>query len=251
VKPETFAAIAAAVAAIGRDSLPEKLVKAAGTVISYNAAAFLMFHAGSPPTVLVDQLQAGERGHLYGDYLSGVYLLSPFFRLAQQVREVSVARVRDIAPQGFAHSEYHRRYFAPIGVGDLLGLLLPMPDGDTAFLSFSRGRGGRRFSLADVRALQSIAGVLATILQRHLELHTMSGIPRNTRHLSPPGDHDGLTARESQIVNLLLEGHSTRGTAQALHISHETVRVHRRNIYRKLGVTSQAGLFRWFLSSRG
>ena len=31
----------------------------------------------------------------------------------------------------------------------------------------------------------------------------------------------------------------------------ETVRVHRRNIYEKLGISSQGELFRWFLTTRG
>ena len=60
----------------------------------------------------------------------------------------------------------------------------------------------------------------------------------------------GLTAREAQVVNLILEGHSTRAIAGVLAIAVETVRVHRRHVYEKLGVSSQAELFRWFLASR-
>ena len=64
-------------------------------------------------------------------------------------------------------------------------------------------------------------------------------------HKTQPSE---LTQREAQVVNLMLEGHSSRAIGEVLKISGETVRVHRRNIYEKLGVSSQAELFRWFLS---
>ena len=46
------------------------------------------------------------------------------------------------------------------------------------------------------------------------------------------------------------QGGLSQWLQRSLRISSETVRVHRRNIYEKLGLSSQAGLFRWFLASR-
>jgi DNA-binding CsgD family transcriptional regulator len=74
----------------------------------------------------------------------------------------------------------------------------------------------------------------------------LKAAPRKTRTASG----NGLTAREQQVVTLLLEGHSSPSLAANLGLSPETVRVHRRHIYRKLGVSSQAELFHWFLASR-
>ncbi len=47
-----------------------------------------------------------------------------------------------------------------------------------------------------------------------------------------------LTLREKEILECLSRGFSTRKTAQLLGISYETVRVHLKNIYRKLQVNS-------------
>ena len=123
---------------LGPPAFAERLLEAAGACLAHDAAALMIFHPAAPPAVLVDRLKPAERAWLYGDYLSGVYALSPFFRAAQRLKAPRVARVREIAPKGFAQSEYHRRYFARIGVDDMIGLLIPASDAETVFMSFSR-----------------------------------------------------------------------------------------------------------------
>lgn len=45
-----------------------------------------------------------------------------------------------------------------------------------------------------------------------------------------------LTPREKEILNLLLTNHSNRQIEGILFIDYETIRSHRKNIYRKLEV---------------
>jgi DNA-binding CsgD family transcriptional regulator len=246
-------AIGRVVLAIGTPGFADALLSAMGSQIEHDAAALMVLHPATPPTVLVDRLQPAERSYLYGDYLSGVYTLSPFYRAAQKLKAPRIARVREIAPHGFAHSEYYRRYFALIGVDDMLGVLLPAREGETVFLSFSRSTGRARFTRREAAALESSAEIFSAAVTRHDEI---AG-PLANRHIAPlappPARRpapSGLTLREAQVVNLMLEGHSARAIAEALRISNETVRVHRRNIYEKLGISSQGELFRWFLANR-
>lgn len=49
-----------------------------------------------------------------------------------------------------------------------------------------------------------------------------------------------LTRREAEILQMIVRGFSASETAAALHISHHTVRVHVKHIYRKLRVTNRA-----------
>ena len=53
---------------------------------------------------------------------------------------------------------------------------------------------------------------------------------------------DLLTEREREIAGYLIRGFSSKACARELDISPATERVHRKNIYQKLGVHSQAGL---------
>jgi DNA-binding CsgD family transcriptional regulator len=241
------------VLAIAKPDFPSRLLSAAGALVEHDAAALMILHPVAPPVVLVDRLRPAERSYLYGDYLSGVYTLSPFYRLARTLKETRVARIAEIAPRGFAHSEYFRRYFALIGVADMLGILIPASDSETVFMSFSRSIGRRRFTAAEARRLNAVKDILTAAVTRHTEL---AG-PLASRHIAAAASvaqhratTSGLTQREAQVVNLMLEGHSSRAIGEVLRISGETVRVHRRHIYEKLGVSSQAELFRWFLASR-
>ncbi|MEE0706142.1 MAG: helix-turn-helix transcriptional regulator [Adlercreutzia sp.] len=52
----------------------------------------------------------------------------------------------------------------------------------------------------------------------------------------------GLTPRESELLVLLGRGHGYAYIAETLYISETTVRTHARNIYRKLGISSQEEL---------
>ncbi len=245
------AATARLISSIGKAAFPVSLLSAASEAIVHNAAALMVLHHTAPPTVLIDRLKPAERGYLYGDYLSGVYTLSPFYRATRKLKVPLTARIMDIAPKGFTQSEYYHRYFALIGVDDMIGMLIPAGNGDTVFMSFSRSSGRPRFTAAELRALDAQAAVLAAAIARHVELAGLIAA-RTPQPAAKPEvlPASGLTLRESQVVNLMLEGHSSRAVAETLKISNETVRVHRRNIYEKLGVSSQAGLFRWFLSTR-
>ena len=51
-----------------------------------------------------------------------------------------------------------------------------------------------------------------------------------------------LTPREADVLEHLRSGRSNAEIANALHVSVETVRTHRRNIYRKLGVRTRREL---------
>ncbi|MEM6887766.1 MAG: response regulator transcription factor [Pseudomonadota bacterium] len=65
-----------------------------------------------------------------------------------------------------------------------------------------------------------------------------------------PKDEDGreaLTGREQTILLQLAQGKSNKQVAQDLDISVRTVETHRKNIKRKLGISSTAGLTRYAL----
>lgn len=56
-----------------------------------------------------------------------------------------------------------------------------------------------------------------------------------------PGARLGLTQRESEVLALLISGHSNKAVAGKLVISEDTVKTHIRGLYRKLDVQDRAG----------
>lgn len=62
-----------------------------------------------------------------------------------------------------------------------------------------------------------------------------------------PEEREQLTNREQAILLQLAQGKSNKAVAQAFDISVRTVETHRKNIKRKLGIASTAGLTRYAL----
>jgi DNA-binding NarL/FixJ family response regulator len=62
--------------------------------------------------------------------------------------------------------------------------------------------------------------------------------------------HTILTAREREIIQLLAEGHSNKGTASALGISVKTIEAHRANLMRKLHLRSLSDLVRYAIRNK-
>ena len=61
------------------------------------------------------------------------------------------------------------------------------------------------------------------------------------QELAPPSSQPhGLSARELQVLKLLVDGHSYKTAAGELGISLDTLRFHIRNIYEKLHVHSKS-----------
>lgn len=77
----------------------------------------------------------------------------------------------------------------------------------------------------------------------HLASRGLHVLPRPASADVPqPSGPELLTPRETDVLELLREGRSNAEIAQSLTVSVETVRTHRRNIYRKLGVRTRREL---------
>lgn len=79
----------------------------------------------------------------------------------------------------------------------------------------------------------------------HLASRGLHVLPRSAAQdpaVPEPIGPDLLTPREADVLDLLRQGRSNAEIALALHVGIETVRTHRRNIYRKLGVRTRREL---------
>ena len=60
------------------------------------------------------------------------------------------------------------------------------------------------------------------------------------RKFALPKADSQLSERESEVLQLLAEGHSYKTCAERLSVSHDTIRFHVRNIYERLHVHSKS-----------
>lgn len=62
---------------------------------------------------------------------------------------------------------------------------------------------------------------------------------------------DPITEKETQVLLLCCDGCTAKETADKLNMASSTVSVHRRSIFKKLGVTNvAAAVYRWTLQSK-
>jgi DNA-binding NarL/FixJ family response regulator len=69
------------------------------------------------------------------------------------------------------------------------------------------------------------------------------------KHTAPnaPAEHEKLTDREREVLQLIAEGHSNREIADKLRVSIKTVGVHRTNLMEKLGCHNVTDLVKYAL----
>jgi DNA-binding NarL/FixJ family response regulator len=73
----------------------------------------------------------------------------------------------------------------------------------------------------------------------------LKGYLNRTENSEPTKSLSGLTTRERQVVQLLVEGKGNKDVALAMRLSVKTVEAHRSNINRKLAIRSTSDLVRY------
>ena len=61
---------------------------------------------------------------------------------------------------------------------------------------------------------------------------------------------DSLSARERQVLQLVVEGHSSNEIAKLVHLSPKTVETYRSRLMKKLGVKDVTGLVKFAIEHR-
>ncbi|SNS82293.1 response regulator transcription factor [Tropicimonas sediminicola] len=123
---------------------------------------------------------------------------------------------------------------------DLRVLILSMHD-SPEYISTALSHGAKGYVLKDVPT-DAIKDAIDRVMAG--EQYLCTGATTALR----PSDGTGrepLTSREQTILLQLAQGKSNKEVANALDISVRTVETHRKNIKRKLGISSTAGLTRY------
>lgn len=254
---EWYSALGAMIDAATDDALATALADAIGTVVEHEGTCLLAFHRDASPEVLHHTLEPAGREHYLDRYLAGPYLLDPLYQLAVAKTKPSVCRFREASPDRFRSSEYYRQYCERTHLVDEMDYLVDVAADTTVALVV--GRRTRVFGRAELDWLELIEPLVQRTMVKVWSLHTARG-PRKDgstalhRRLTECFDHFGasvLTQRERQISQLLLRGHSSKSVARQLKIAPGTVMVHKRNLFAKLGISSQYELFSLFIDELG
>mgnify|MGYP000350832772 CR=1 FL=1 len=119
-------------------------------------------------------------------------------------------------------------------------LILSMHD-SPEYISTALNHGAKGYLLKDVPT-EEIKTAIDTVMRD--EEYLCTGARGSLKPRIADG-REALTSREQQILLQLAQGKSNKDVGLALDISVRTVETHRKNIKRKLGISSTAGLTRY------
>jgi DNA-binding CsgD family transcriptional regulator len=250
-----MAALARLVQSEDVDSAASALADAIGVAVEHEGTCLLAFHRDAPPEVFHHTLEPAGRRHYVDRYVAGPYLLDPLYMLALSDEKPGVCRFRDESPDRFRSSEYYRQYCERTHLTDEMDFLVDVSAHSALVLVV--GRRTRRFTKAELERLKLVEPVVHAAMRNIWQRSSASTRrqeqggslhQRLTRCFENFGD-GLLTEREQQITQLLLRGHSTKSVARELGIAPGTVMVHKRNLFAKLGITSQYELFSLFIDA--
>jgi DNA-binding CsgD family transcriptional regulator len=225
------------------------LISVVKQYIDFDIWVVLVF-SNEQPWVLSESLTNEDEPDYFQNYLNGLYLLDPFYLASQEHPRTGIVTLSEVAPERFFETDYYQKYYKLV-LKDELSLNVVLNQGHT--LSLSMGSKDQ-FSLNQVGILQMIEPWLTALIKARMKFEGRTEVRNaqagsiNYAHRFAKQNAAILTEREIEVSLFILSGLSSKEIAAKTSISPETVKVHRRNIYHKLGIKSHSDLYSLFLN---
>lgn len=231
---------------------PLRLDQCLRELVPYDTVLVNAYRGRRRPLLIHDDYPPQRREQGIERYLSEAYLLDPFFTAVIDGLDHGAHRLRELAPDRFEASDYYRRYYRDLGLHDEVVFFAKVDSEVVIAVSLGFGTQSPPLTRRALQALRHLAPLVEVLLEEYWKWQGDQFQQRLAEQepveLAFASFGAGvLTAREQEIVRLLLAGHSTKSAARELDISDGTVKVHRKHIYQRLEVSSQSQLFRLFL----
>ena len=217
--------------------------------------AVFLYRRSEAPHRVFDRNPSAERDRLHGELLQAAYWISPYYNsLIKEHSEPGFYTIDEVAPDAFRESEYYRIYYREKQAADEGMFFVPLEYGVSIGVIAERKLPSPGLSDAEIETLRDMAMLVSALVRQRWRLVGASGAqqsdldPHMVTALERFG-RDVLSSREREIAELILRGHSSKSGARELGISPETERVHRKRMYSKLKISSQAELFWLFIRS--
>lgn len=240
--------------------LPGRLQSAINSVVPYEHLLIYGYRLrGRPIDLHCNPTDPDFRNHVQA-YIAGSYHLDPFYHQYQAGYEHRFYPLKEIIPDDFETNQYNLTHYARTGIFDEVVLYVGLDSGLTAAMSLTRNNDQKRFTTEEISTLDAMVPVISALIRQHwvgtdLPLEVLMPTPQLTT-LQDHIDHafgvfgrSLLTDRESEVIGLILRGYSSTVIGSRLGISVGTVKIHRKNAYHKLNISSQSELFSRFIQS--
>ena len=215
-----------------------------------NFAAIAFFQDRNPQVLSTHARDSRVFERIDSHYVAGAYLLDPFFGLHQNDADDGVYRLADIAPDQFQRNEYFKAYYQSTTLQDELAFFCKPSAVVSITICIGRdATTASRFTSKDRSRAKEVAPVVNALVRMHwrdlepLNDRTPQDIASKLRQRIAMHLGIQLSGRQSEIALLILQGHSSVSIGLTLGISPQTVKVIRKQLYKKCQISSQGELY--------
>ena len=215
-----------------------------------NTTVLAYFRDETPQILFTDSETRAVHQNMSHVYLSGAYLLDPFYELHNLGADTNLYRMSDIAPDQFSRNQYFLEYYQSTTIMDEIAFIIwPSPQMSVHVCLGRDVKSKRRFTIREISSTKKVLPIVETLVCEHWgnlrfsrEDHGENVLERMVRLVAETHSIN-LTKRQAEVALLVLRGHSSASIGLRLDISPQTVKVFRKQLYRKCNISSQAELF--------
>ena len=247
--------IASTIQSLNTDKFASNLNRWLWALVKHDNTTILAYFQDQTPLLLMaDAITPDVHRHMKTVYLSGAYLLDPFYEVHRSQNAAGMYRIWDIAPDQFVRNQYFIEYYRRTTIVDEIGFVVRLSAQMSIHVCLGRDvRSNQRFSKRDQATALKVFPIIEAFVCSHYT---------NLQFGSHPGDESvtermvrlvaqtygiKLTGRQADVALLVLQGHSSNSIGLRLGVSPQTVKVFRKQLYKRCEVSSQAELFRLML----
>lgn len=246
-------ALGRAIDAIGGEAFHASMVRYLRRCMDFDNVIVILFNGTDRPMVAHQWIRGPDVfRYVEQDYLPAAYILDPVYHYHLNKGRAGIYRLLDIAPDNFRRTHYYKWYYGRIGIIDEISVILPVDETTTITISMGRdSTSAQYFSAREEEGLRAHEPVIMALLNAHWQAQA----PPVHQRLGSASIVDGLieamvahgnvtlSRRQAEVALLILQGHSSPSIGRNLGVSTQTVKVFRKQLYRKCGISSQAELF--------
>ena len=248
--------IAKAITQLGGDKFFPALIQAIRRNVKHDYPQVWLYHRELPPQCIYHEVPDYAVRSQIDLYLDGPYQEDPFYKVSMRQARGRFYRLSDLMEGKFEASPYYHDYYRDTATEDEVMYLARLRNGNVINISLMRKNGHGRFSKDEFRLLHALSAPVTELIKQHSDVADFS-----QRYMLGPDINNVidlafrafgsslLSPREKSVLELMLRGYSSHASADRLGIAIETLRRHRKSIYRKLDVNSQTDLFSLFIAT--
>ena len=238
------------VATIGGDDFFVQIVDQFRDIADFDFCLIFLYQKNKPPKVIFDGLTPIGCADGIRNFVENTYVLNPFYKAFSKGIDAGLHYMDELINGNDIYEGEHGDYKITIDSAEEIGyvtrgwpkhmkeILISIPLDDNSMVEVTLAQ---KKDVADtgervLSELENLIPLLISGVKKHCEIKPVTNQAANSATLS-------LSTREKQVAELILAGHSSLSIGNHLGIALPTVKTHRKNIYQKLEISTQAELF--------